>query len=119
MLRSLYTFNLFHPQLVEKGALKHNRASDALSGNQGQQEGEGTKQSPGPGEVGLDTGYGRGRPEGRGLGLLPEASVLMPPTLLGNRTPGAVYNTLEGLAYWVTEPAHSTLPGVKGIVTGL
>lgn len=75
---------------MERGALKHNRASDALSGDQCQQEGEWTKQSPGPGEVGLDTGYGRWRPEGRGLGLPPEASVLMPPTLLGDRTPGAV-----------------------------
>ena len=109
MLHALYTFTLLHPHLVGKGALKRYRASDALSGNQGQQEGEGTKQSPRPGEVGLDTGYGRGRPEGRGLGLLAEASVLMPPTLLANRTPGAVPQHLgrSGLLCHWTCPLYS------------
>lgn len=29
------------------------------------------------------------------------------------------HNSLEGLAYCVTEPAHSTLPGAQGTITGL
>lgn len=66
MLCFLHTFNLFHPHLAGKGVFKPNKASDALSGVQSQQEEEETGQSPGPGEVGLDAAdWGR---EARGEG---------------------------------------------------